>query len=375
MTIGAAPAKADDEVVVLATTPQTGVVDTPLGQISVWQGNVPTLISMEPGYSGAPCEYIEIEFNALLPYDQLDVLNGPRMEFELRSSRGKVLADRSFYRSSWNPIGSQNVLEMLLCGEGDESYGDHTLIIKTQYQVATTGLISRYYESTITQPLTIIKPTEAPGTPSLKTSLTSKEIKLTISKSRSGGETKSYQIGISTLKKAGLSPSKTSNFSSKVIIKTSNSSKPKLTLQEVANTISAQGWDPKQTFLITVRAVGDYGVLSGWSNGLYFEKLKLPAAKLPKCDLDSAEYTVSVKRSSDSKARIAAKDIIGVGKVAFFLNGKEVGWINPTSTSDKKLRKSGDSYVFAKTVSLKSGKNVIEIRVGECIAKRTTYTR
>jgi hypothetical protein len=81
------------------------------------------------------------------------------------------------------------------------------------------------------------------------------------------------------------------------------------------------------------------------------------------------------KRNGDSKVRFYAKNIVGAGKVQFFLNGKEIAWINATSTSDAKLRIASDASYLVRDVTLVAGqKNVLEVYVNGERIKRSAYT-
>lgn len=70
------------------------------------------------------------------------------------------------------------------------------------------------------------------------------------------------------------------------------------------------------------------------------------------------------KQISENKVKIYAKDIVGIGKVSFKSNGRQLGWIRANSETNKKLRKSHSSYYFVRTATIAPGGQVlIEIRV------------
>lgn len=83
------------------------------------------------------------------------------------------------------------------------------------------------------------------------------------------------------------------------------------------------------------------------------------------------------KRIGDS-FRIYYFDPVGKGKVQFFLNGKEIAWVDATSDSDPKLRstmKDGLEVTYlVREVDLEDGKNVIEVYVDGERVKRVAYT-
>jgi len=81
----------------------------------------------------------------------------------------------------------------------------------------------------------------------------------------------------------------------------------------------------------------------------------------------------------NDQLKIYARDIVGAGKVQFFLNGREIAWVRATDGSDPKLNvrsaagEPGDGMV--RTVTAAAGRNVLEIYVdGERVARRI-FTR
>ena len=77
---------------------------------------------------------------------------------------------------------------------------------------------------------------------------------------------------------------------------------------------------------------------------------------------------------SATEIKVYAKDIVGVGKVQFWVNDKEVAWIRADSLKNSKLRIHGSKPYFVRTVKLKPGKNRIEITVDGGRAWFATYS-
>jgi len=103
----------------------------------------------------------------------------------------------------------------------------------------------------------------------------------------------------------------------------------------------------------------------------------VPAARADE-PADRASYFT--KRVSVSEVKIYAKNPIGVGKVQFVVNGREVAWVRATSSRDPKLRLvtlQGETVGYlVRTAQLVPGqKNVIEIWVDNRRAWRAAYTR
>jgi len=81
------------------------------------------------------------------------------------------------------------------------------------------------------------------------------------------------------------------------------------------------------------------------------------------------------KRKADGYAKVYSKNVIGVGKVQFYLNGREIAWIRAVDETNPKLRTANGFHYLVRTVELELGKNVIEIYVDEDRVRRVAYTR
>lgn len=83
------------------------------------------------------------------------------------------------------------------------------------------------------------------------------------------------------------------------------------------------------------------------------------------------------KRYGDS-VKVYAFNPVSAGKVQFFVNGEEVAWVNAVSSEDAKLRMlvRGEltTPYLVRTISLKPGKNVIEVYVDGTRVKRVAYS-
>ena len=81
------------------------------------------------------------------------------------------------------------------------------------------------------------------------------------------------------------------------------------------------------------------------------------------------------KRVSNTQAKLYAKNIVGAGKVQFFLNGKEIAWVKAMDATDPKLRAANGAYYLVRTVNLAVGKNVLEVKVAGTQVRRVVYSR
>ena len=83
----------------------------------------------------------------------------------------------------------------------------------------------------------------------------------------------------------------------------------------------------------------------------------------------------TVRQGDTGLAKFYSKNVIGAGKVQFFLNGEEIAWVRAANTSDSKLREANGSYYLVRTVDLVEGqKNALEIYVDGQRVWRAAYT-
>ena len=90
---------------------------------------------------------------------------------------------------------------------------------------------------------------------------------------------------------------------------------------------------------------------------------------------NDGDYSSWTKKLNDSSAKMYAKNVIGEGKVQFFLNGSEIAWVRAVDASDPKLRSANGAAYLVRTVDFVEGqKNVLEIYVDGVRTTRTAYT-
>jgi hypothetical protein len=68
-----------------------------------------------------------------------------------------------------------------------------------------------------------------------------------------------------------------------------------------------------------------------------------------------------------------AKDPVGDGKIQFFVDGKELAWVNAVDESDPKLSVASGYPYLVRSVDLKPGKNRFEIKLDGERVWRATY--
>jgi hypothetical protein len=160
LTLNPESAKADSNAQVNDSQPYTANISS-VGNI--WRGDVPSNITFPANQS-----YTTLSFSieGLLPYKTLsDRATGVEVDFELWSAAGTKITSRSIFSSSWNPAGPRTLIEMTLFK--DQLFGDLIFVINTQYKLSTTGLLTRYLETTTKVSLKVqgitIPPTKKTG--------------------------------------------------------------------------------------------------------------------------------------------------------------------------------------------------------------------
>lgn len=79
-----------------------------------------------------------------------------------------------------------------------------------------------------------------------------------------------------------------------------------------------------------------------------------------------------ISEYKQSQYKLYAFDVVGAGKIQFFQNGKEVGWIRASSEMDPKLE--NQSY-FVRSITLQKGLNRLEVRVLGKLVRKLEVTK
>ena len=126
--------------------------------------------------------------------------------------------------------------------------------------------------------------------------------------------------------------------------------------------------DAGSNILVEVEAVNTQGL----STTTYSSTVAYGAEAVKEASGDPAYWP---KKLSDRTIKLYAKNIVGVGKVQFFLNGKEIAWVRAVDATDPKLRTANGFSYLVRTVELKPGmKNAVEIYVDGVRERRAAYT-
>lgn len=259
---------------------------------NIWKGNIPTKI----GYpSGTYSQKLEFPIQGLLPYSTLaDRSTGVEVEFEIWSPSGKKVAYDTVYEFDWNPVGPNTLVSMYLYE--NEAIGNHTMLIRTIYNISTNGLLTRYTKSEVTIPVQIVSYSKPSIIESLSAQWVTDALRYTFVPSKDATTIKTYEVGILYLKSNGADKTKYENYSSVSVIKNTLVTTFDMTFQEIMDWAKTKQLDlSKSTVMIRVRGVNEWGQ-GDWGQGVISEI----------SDINSALLNSLAKKAADEAARIAA---------------------------------------------------------------------
>jgi hypothetical protein len=118
---------------------------------------------------------------------------------------------------------------------------------------------------------------------------------------------------------------------------------------------------------------GNYDLVFTWSGGRLTVQGSLNVIAVSEAleGLDASNFVT--RHIGNNQVKVYAKDIVGVGKIQFFVGGREIAWVTALDETDPKLRFANGTNYLVRTVNLEPGKNRIEIRVNGLRAKFATY--
>ena len=245
---------AADTVTILNSQAVIGSVET---VPNIWKGDVPTKI----GYpAGTYSQKLEFPIEGLLPYKTLaDRATGVEVEFEVWSQAGKKIAYDTVYTFDWNPVGPKTLVSMYL-SESD-AIGNHTMLIRTIYELSTTGLLTRYLKSEVRLPLQVAAFSK-PGNISLMNANWGAEqmnYSFTLADSKSSQDY--YEVGFQYLLNSTADKTRYANYSQMYVVKKITSTSFQLPYEEIVNWVKEKNLDvEKSTIMIRVRGVNTWGV-------------------------------------------------------------------------------------------------------------------
>ena len=91
------------------------------------------------------------------------------------------------------------------------------------------------------------------------------------------------------------------------------------------------------------------------------------------CSLELSKGRWTQLQSDGKTAKMYAKDPVGDGKIQFFVDGKEIAWINAVDLTDPKLSFASSNPYLVRSVTLNPGKNRFEIKLDGVRVWRATY--
>jgi hypothetical protein len=120
-------------------------------------------------------------------------------------------------------------------------------------------------------------------------------------------------------------------------------------------------------------AAGTYDlVLSGSFGTLTLQGAIVIRATTALEDTQGLRPRAFTKAQSDGTVKVYARDAVGLGKIQFKINGREIAWIRALDATDPRINLRGDGMV--RTVKLMPGKNAIEIFIEGVRVWRAAYT-
>ena len=303
------PAIAADSVTILSSQPTIGSVDT---VPNIWKGDIPTKV----GYpSGTYSQKLEFPIEGLLPYKTLaDRATGVEVEFEIWSQAGKKIAYDTVYTFDWNPLGPKTLVSMYL-NEADAA-GSHTFLIRTIYELSTTGLLTRYLKSEVKIPIQISVFSKPSSISSMNANWGSDSMTYSFVLADSRANQDFYEVGFQYLLNSTSDKTKYANYSQMFVLKKVNSSSFQLSYEEIINWTKDKNLDvEKSTIMVRVRGVNSWGV-GEWGYGLYTDTTNfnryyqnILAAK-SKADAEAkakAEAEAKAKAEVERKAKLPSQ--------------------------------------------------------------------
>ena len=290
---------AADTIAVTESSDYTAVVES-VGQ--VWKGKIPARIAYP---AGSYSQKLEFQIQGILPHSVLgNRATGTDVEFEIWSDAGKKIASDTVYSFDWNPVGPNTLVSMYL-SESD-AIGTHTMIVRTIYELSTTGLLTRYIKSEQRFTVKIVSAVKPPIVDLSSASGFSNGmgyelgIKYGFTPIKSVNISK-YEVGLMILKSSGLDPTKTANYNDPIVINSVNSEQFELIYDDLKSTLSKYISDfSSSAFLIRIRGVSEGGT-GEWGKGYYTETKDLLAVEANKkrlAEVAEAQRTDRIYRCS-----------------------------------------------------------------------------
>jgi len=285
---------------------------------NIWKGEVPTKVAYP---TGTYTQKLEFPIQGLLPYSTLaDRATGVEVEFEVWSQAGKKIAYDTVYTFDWNPVGPNTLVSMYL-SESD-AIGTHTMLIRTIYELSTTGLLTRYLKSEIKFPIQILAFSKPGSIESMKGEWQGTSLKYTFTKpSTISGITK-YEVGIAHLLNSSSAKNLYSNYSSYTVIKSVTDSEFTLGASEIYEYAKTRPVDlSKSSIMIRVRAVNQWGN-GEWGYGIYTELSDVSRIALQEVAARAkAEAEAKAKAEAEAKAKAEAERLAKLPSTVKVISG------------------------------------------------------
>jgi len=314
---------------------------------NIWKGNIPTKITYPVETFS---QKLEFPIQGLLPYSTLaDKLNGVDVYFEIWAQSGKKLAYDTVYSFDWNPVGPNTLVSMYIYPE--DVVGTHTMLIRTEATLSSTGLISRYLKGEIRIPIQIIGVSKPGKVERMSAKWNTDNLEYTLT--TSGTAVKEYEIGLSYLLVSTSDKTVSANYSAMQVIKKVSDKTFTVSYQEYIDWLKKNNlWLEGTTIMLRARGINDGGI-GDWGYGLYtnssdinrrYEANIAEAKKI-------AEAEAKAKADALAKAEMEAKE-----KAALERDAKMPPGFRPQSGTIR----GNNIEVILKTTDTKKGYTKIE---------------
>ncbi len=271
---------------------------------NIWKGAIPTKVAYA---SESFSETLEFPIQGILPFDKLsDRATGVKVEFEVWSQAGKRIASDTIYNFDWNPVGPNTLVSMYLYNS--DAIGTHTMIIRTIYEVSTTGLLTRYVRGEVRLPFEVNKVSKPGSLSDLKYEWQFDQILYTFSSSESDSSKEGYELGIAYLLNPNNDKTKYASYSSLEVIKKSSLARFELKYSEILDLLQKKNLNVENSaILLRMRAVNTLRV-GDWNEGIYLETISVKNTQLANLEKErKLAVEQAAKLAAEEKARAEAE--------------------------------------------------------------------
>lgn len=309
LIVSPANATAAETISITESSDYTAVVEV-VGQ--VWKGKIPTRIAYPAGSSS---QKLEFQIQGILPQSVLgNRATGTDVEFEIWSDAGKKIASDTVYSFDWNPVGPNTLVSMYL-SESD-AIGTHTMIVRTIYELSTTGLLTRYIKSEQRFTVRIVSAVKPAQVDLTAASDFSNNVGYALGTKYSFSPLSTpaiirYEVGLLAMKSPGLDPAASASYLEPIVLKSVSGGNFELYYDDLKPELLKYMSDlSNSAFIIKVRAVSEGGA-GTWGKGYYTLTKDILNAEATKKQLAATAETQRLDRIARCSATNTAIPQLG----------------------------------------------------------------